>query len=397
MKKILFAKYNRTRRDEYQLSTIIYKGDYGYYVEKMALNQKALQHIHEFKEKYQNLEEIYTNMKLLKPTLIENGVVFNYIEGETVDLYLMKSESDINSLVVKINNIISKVYQYNTDAVIDFFQTESFVNVFGDIGDIHCKALKITNIDAIFDNIMIQGDEIYCLDYEWVFDFPIPIDFSIYRSLLYFYNKYYSYFSSFINIQNFIEKFGFSLEKQEVYWSMEEQFQQYVQGNKRCYIYTNNYKKKIKTFDELLNTEKAYNEIITQLELKDNHIRNLESMLNNDYSNLITEQNKQLELQIKLKDNHINNIENMITAIKISLEARQQEIDQLKENIRLKDNHIDNLENLLLLKENHIEYQDNQLKVKSEYINVMDETIKKAVKNPIYGIAIWIRKKLNKE
>ena len=394
MKKILFAKYNRTRREEYQISTCIYEDDTGCYVEKVALNQKALQHINDFEKKYMGLKEIYKTMKLLKPNVLKDRVIFNYIKGVTVDGFLMKYVTNINSLVEQIKTVISNTYVYNDDYVIDFYKTEDFVTVFGDIGNLSCRALKITNIDTIFDNIMIQGEELYCLDYEWVFDFPIPLDYSIYRSLLYFYNKYNAYISESMTCKTFIAEFGYNLEIQETYWNMEDNFQQYVQGRNRCYIYTNNYIKKTKTFEALQNFEQQLinkteyaNEITKLVQLKENHIENLERIIVTNNLNLDTKHQEivQLESQFELKDNHIKNLENIIVDRDLNLDLNHQELDKLK----AKD----------ILKGNQIEYLENQLKLKDNHIENIEAKITKVIRNPIYGISLWMKIKLdnNKE
>ena len=48
---------------------------------------------------------------------------------------------------------------------------------------------EVSNIDGLFENLMETEDGLYCMDYEWVFDFPIPSGFVRYRNLVYFYYK----------------------------------------------------------------------------------------------------------------------------------------------------------------------------------------------------------------
>ena len=53
-------------------------------------------------------------------------------------------------------------------------------------------ACRVSNIDALFENMLLTEDGIYCLDYEWVFLFPVPEHFVKYRILYYFYEQYSS-------------------------------------------------------------------------------------------------------------------------------------------------------------------------------------------------------------
>ena len=51
MKKTKYIKYNRTRREEFQIRTCIVEEDGKQYVEKTALNEQAVSHIRSIKEK----------------------------------------------------------------------------------------------------------------------------------------------------------------------------------------------------------------------------------------------------------------------------------------------------------------------------------------------------------
>lgn len=50
-------------------------------------------------------------------------------------------------------------------------------------------ALKITDIDMLFDNIIVKDNNWTVIDYEWSFQFPIPVKFVIYRTLAYWYAR----------------------------------------------------------------------------------------------------------------------------------------------------------------------------------------------------------------
>ena len=57
MKKTKYIKYNRTRREEFQIRTCIVEEDGKQYVEKTALNEQAVSHIRSMKEKYDRLTD----------------------------------------------------------------------------------------------------------------------------------------------------------------------------------------------------------------------------------------------------------------------------------------------------------------------------------------------------
>ena len=108
-----------------------------------------------------------------------------------------------------------------------FEMTEEFRQVFGEeiFGeDARCAGLN--NIDYGFGNIILAEDGMYLIDYEWCFDFPIPIDFILFRALLYF--VYSVHENQKLTEQGIFSKFGYSEADITKYTRMETQFQQFV-------------------------------------------------------------------------------------------------------------------------------------------------------------------------
>ena len=59
---------------------------------------------------------------------------------------------------------------------------------------------RYTNIDMILPNVLIEGREKKLIDYEWVFDFPIPAHYVAFR-ILYYYIYSNSKRQSFIGVE----------------------------------------------------------------------------------------------------------------------------------------------------------------------------------------------------
>ena len=91
----------------------------------------------------------------------------------------------------EIKAALQFLYDVAEDQIVPFAVTPEFTRTFGPVPDIDDVSYKVSNIDGLFENLMItekDGDEkLYCLDYEWVFDFPVPARFVQYRNLAYFY------------------------------------------------------------------------------------------------------------------------------------------------------------------------------------------------------------------
>ena len=62
-------------------------------------------------------------------------------------------------------------------------EIERYQKVFGEITlPVSVPFAKGVDIDLIFANIMVQGNTWTVIDYEWTFDFPVPVDFLLWRA-----------------------------------------------------------------------------------------------------------------------------------------------------------------------------------------------------------------------
>ena len=140
-------------------------------------------------------------------------------------LYLSGRYAELVGEIKKYKDVL-----YSLPDNIPFTYTKEFDEVFGKETQFsNCMSLKISNIDLIFCNIIPQGKWVI-IDYEWIFDFPVPIDFIIYRAV-----HYYLYGSTKRNdLLDFhiFKLLGISEEDQRIYGVMEQKFQEYVAGEK---------------------------------------------------------------------------------------------------------------------------------------------------------------------
>lgn len=121
---------------------------------------------------------------------------------------------------------------------IPFGVTKEFTKVFGAV-ELEAEpeevimALPVTDIDMVCQNILL-GEQITLIDYEWSFDFPIPIDYLIYRVLFcYLEQKDRRASKNFDNSFDFYGKMGISSERKRIFEQMETHFQKYAQGSSR--------------------------------------------------------------------------------------------------------------------------------------------------------------------
>ena len=161
---------------------------------KKRLSQRTGEaHIRSFGEKYEKIRDLNPAIRFLKPEWKKDKktVSFQYLNGKTVGDALGEAIVMGEVPYQELETVMKVLFPENADAKI-FEATPEFETVFGKVPMIDDKAAAVSNVDGLFENLMVPENEncIYGIDYEWVFDFPIPEKFLKYRDLLYFYRRY---------------------------------------------------------------------------------------------------------------------------------------------------------------------------------------------------------------
>lgn len=301
--RIRYVKYNRTRKDQFQIKTVIYgePRKAPARVEKTALAAAGLEHIASFEEKYRQLNRQHINLKFALPKTGGERAEFPYIEGYTLSEQLGQAIGDGKAPVEAVREALDMVLGVDPSCYHLFEVTPEFEEVFGKLpagARVGSDSLRVSNIDMLYENILV-GQEKYCLDYEWVFFFPIPLEYVKYRMLFYFFRQYRSLLTAYESAGAWLKEFGITREAAKTYEGMERNFQAYVHGENQK-IYLENYYVKTKTVRELMRadgelerTKERQEQLRLQLNEKDGAIR------------------KMTEVQ-RLTQNHVTNLEIMI-------------------------------------------------------------------------------------
>ncbi|MGB9883619.1 MAG: hypothetical protein ACPLRN_03865, partial [Microgenomates group bacterium] len=146
-----------------------------------------------------------------------------------------------------------------------------------------------------------KNNKLILIDYEWFFDFPIPKDFVIFRSIIYLANHLQlmiknrcskkfpcvEVFKNFFIPKTIWQKINFSVDETKKYYFWEVNFQNYVNKIKQNYnegIFVNQFNEVKEKLDPSilyhLGLTSSYTNLHTQPLQQQSHIQNLETQLN---------------------------------------------------------------------------------------------------------------------
>lgn len=232
MKKVIFSKYSNERAREFAIRTdILEDEDKHRIVRKTACYPEGKQHIRNLVRWYQELSEVYadTPISINRCVLTEDGLEPEFVQGHTLEEELdeMLVEKDVQGCVQRLMEYIDAVRKAGSAQ--RFYVTEEFEKVFGSaILPGNLTSAMVTDIDMLVSNVIVADNSWVHMDYEWTFEFPVPVNFVIYRMLMYYMEK--GSLRAALRKEDLYRYAG--LTKQEIaqYERMEACFQQYLLG-----------------------------------------------------------------------------------------------------------------------------------------------------------------------
>ncbi len=324
MKQVIYSKYNRTRKAQFQIGTQIFETSGKKYVEKYALTDAAYEHIANMGTYGSLLGNVYANLHFPTVVSCENGhIVFEYVNGERLSDHLAQMLENQELFTQSMSKYLDDLFKIKDEGIVPFFMTEAFKTVFGDEPSlVGMDALKSCNIDMILDNVFVSEAGMTLIDNEWGMDFPIPVSFLKYRILFYFYRSYRRELEKWFNFENFLATFGVETVHAETFANMEHAFQDYVHGEK----YLEQYVQSCQSFmDENKRLEELLRQTIALLR-KTEQMYDEEVLKAEDYR--IGLENTKIQLDYSLADNREK--QKYILALEANKEENRIELDRIR-------------------------------------------------------------------
>jgi protein-L-isoaspartate O-methyltransferase len=237
---LLYSKYSNERARALSIVTEIYQDSQGrWYVKKSNCYKEGAGHIQQMAKLGQALSDMYAphGLAVVGCRMEEESAVMPYIDGITMTEQLgrIREAEGSDALLEQLRSFVLLVRFMHEES--EFEVTDAFEAVFGTTmrmltgqgqQEKRYRSAKVNNIDLLFDNILIADGKKYVIDYEWTFEFPVPVDFILYRIFHYYL------------LENEITDAGFkervmalldlSDREQMVFGQMEKCFQQYILG-----------------------------------------------------------------------------------------------------------------------------------------------------------------------
>ncbi len=256
---VLYAKYSRTRRKEFQTETLIVSEGDRKYVIKRALTPEARAHVARMHQNHELFQNSLAGTRFRLPRILntaDDAITFEYVDGESYEKEVLLAFLDRNEeRFVHVIEEYSSLLKSATKVSSVFKITGSLDDVFDD----RQKAVmgreglfcQISNLDLTFDNIIVQNGAYYVTDTEWVFQDHLPLSFILFRSLHQLYKVKYQEFGieEFVPFTKLLGMLGLSTDVIDCYMSTEHAFQLYVHGQFATAFIA--YRKNIRTLAEI--------------------------------------------------------------------------------------------------------------------------------------------------
>lgn len=235
--KVIYEKYSNDRAEEFSICTDMVSDKEGNIkVRKYGASDKSIKHIENILKWSEMLKSQYEGSKLLICESVKEitnpedtlRAESEFLTGKTLeeiaDMYISRGRPEKAEKLIK--ELIAIILEKNSSK--EFTVTPEFVKVFGnaEFEDVMHTG-TVNDIDMVLNNIIDDNGMWKLIDYEWTFEFPVPVEFIIFRMI-----HYYLETNNSRNVLRDVEFIKISDRDRKTFEEMEKNFQSYVKGNR---------------------------------------------------------------------------------------------------------------------------------------------------------------------
>lgn len=179
-------KFNSDRHVNYQVKTFVFEEKGVKKVRKEAITAESQAHLKQICRNYEVLKMAYPDCKVCPVAVCDNGIEFEYIEGDMLSSRYRTAirKRDKRQFLDLVNRHVD-IIKGNKNNECTFRSSLEFEKYFGNGVQYEGKSgLNCVNFEATAQNIIFEGETPVFIDYEWVFQFPIPLDLVLYHTII---------------------------------------------------------------------------------------------------------------------------------------------------------------------------------------------------------------------
>lgn len=190
-RRIVFAKFSTQRRESLRIRTdVLVDGRGAYSIRKSPIAAEGQAHVDGICRHGETLSRLCAGTRLSanRCERRQGAAELEFIAGPTLaDLAL--GHLDRGERAAFLDLMAEYFRTVRSLATEDFRPTAEFRATFGRVClPVGLKSAPATDVDLILPNLIVRDGRWHVIDYEWTFDFPIPVDYVLYRTLRYLYS-----------------------------------------------------------------------------------------------------------------------------------------------------------------------------------------------------------------
>ena len=212
-----FVKINANKKEELNIYTIIWSDDK---VSKTPITPKANKHI---KKMLDNSGYSFGKIKCLKAEMEGDSLYYDFLNEKTfedliIDAIIEKDREEFFKLIEEFHDALF----YNSFES-DEYATDEFLKIFKVKSDVTFHCHEKSNLDLIFNNLFLIDDEFIAIDYEFILDFPVPLEF-IFIEVLYYQINHTDLINAYTNLEEIFEHFDMDLKNLNLFLTWRTNF-----------------------------------------------------------------------------------------------------------------------------------------------------------------------------
>ena len=231
------VKYNNYRRSSFQTATVILEGEGRRHVVKRGLSMECTSHIKSMQGKFDVLNASYRRFNVIPPIIVNSEAHFEFDKNVSLlaklcNLMRMGDQEGFELELMKFAGSVGEAAKPTSG----WWKHEGFVRVFGEVDpQFHRSMLCLNpaNIDLVFSNVHVREDEAVpytMFDYEWTFDFAVPLEYVLWRALARFSKTLNATTHQRWTIERLCRTIGVDVASFPLFEALERKFQHYVYG-----------------------------------------------------------------------------------------------------------------------------------------------------------------------